>query len=157
MLKSIISLIIGCALFAVCADTSLANELSDEALAKVQSATAYIEVEENGGRAWSGSGFFINGDGLLLTNYHVTSGESVSLDTEFGVIVSPGTANETRHMGKFIAFHPTMDLALVKTTANSTTWLKISDDELKLTQPVLPLAFHMVVGFPGKEKRPPLP
>lgn len=70
-----------------------------------------------------GTGFFINNDGYLLTNFHVTEGETDIRATRFVHGANGFERQELRDV-KIIALHPLRDLAL----------LRVDDDVLQETQ-----------------------
>jgi serine protease Do len=70
--------------------------------------------------ASQGSGFFISGDGYLVTNHHVVEG-----GTEFKVVLNDGEEFDA----KLIGTDPRTDLALLKIDANKTfTYVGFADD-----------------------------
>ncbi len=69
-----------------------------------------------------GSGFFINSDGLAITNYHVIEG------TDFATISLPGLHSYSV-MG-VLHYDKDVDYAIIKTNATNVPYIKIGDSDL---------------------------
>lgn len=88
----------------------------------------------------TGSGFFIEEKGLLLTNYHVVEGK----DTFAIFIVNEAGDNASMAEATPIAYDPKKDLALLRVEGDSLpTPFKLSKKDPQLLQKVI------AVGFPG--------
>lgn len=78
----------------------------------------------------AGTGFFITGDGLILTNKHVVSDEQAS----YTVITSDGTSFDA----KVLARDPVNDLAIVKVEMKNAPKLELADSSsLQIGQRVI--------------------
>lgn len=78
----------------------------------------------------AGSGFFVNADGLILTNKHVVEDDSAS----YTVLTQDGKKYEA----KVLAKDPVGDLAIVKIEIKNASFLKLSDsDQLQIGQRVV--------------------
>ena len=82
----------------------------------------------------SGTGFWISGDGWLLTNHHVTgSASKVDIRTADGKIVS----------AKVTATDPKLDIALIQAELHPPVWLPVSSGEPGIGE------YVFTVGFPN--------
>jgi S1-C subfamily serine protease len=113
---------------------------------KEDAARAPSEVAKEGkpGPAWSGSGFFVSGDGYLLTNHHVATGDPKSpplKNISFRVRLDDGTEKNA----ELIAVDDKADIALmkIKTDKSPVPFLKIADDNPKQA------AKALVLGYPA--------
>ncbi len=78
----------------------------------------------------AGTGFFITGDGLILTNKHVVADEQAS----YTVITSDGTSLDA----KVLARDPVNDLAIVKVETKNASKLELADStSLQIGQRVI--------------------
>lgn len=86
------------------------RELSYEALARLSTSVVMIGVADASGKVQgSGSGVVINGNGYILTNYHVVS-HGVRYFVKFE------NESETYETTRIIKYHPEYDLAIIKVT-----------------------------------------
>lgn len=101
------------------ARTPQANEsgppvrLSDAAVERIKRATVYIRVTTRDGRVFSGSGFFVSGPGLILTNEHV-----VDHPGEIEVVMDSGTTRERTYTARVLEVDRSADLALLQIKAD---------------------------------------
>jgi S1-C subfamily serine protease len=86
----------------------------DGMIAKAKRATVFIRVSFINGRFASGSGFFVQGDGLIVTNHHVVGSGSIS---SIEVVVGSGTNRQHTFTAEIITVSPGPDLALLKIDA----------------------------------------
>ncbi len=79
----------------------------------------------------TGSGFLINGDGRILTNYHVVSGSAQE------IVVT--LADKTKYKGEVLVRDPSNDLAMIRIQPKKKlAFLKLGDsDNLQVGQKVL--------------------
>ncbi|MDR1589496.1 MAG: trypsin-like peptidase domain-containing protein [Oscillospiraceae bacterium] len=103
------------------ASSPLLSALTAEALYELCApAVFYVEVyDANGNRVKSGSGFFIDGDGTALTNYHVLSG-----GTTASVTLSSG---EQYDILGIYDYDETRDIAVVKVDGGGFRALEAAD------------------------------
>jgi S1-C subfamily serine protease len=111
------------------------NSISSE-VAKVfegaKSAVVRIQAEDEHGRL-SGTGFFIDPNGTIMTAYAV-GGESRDIIVEFG---------PNRYPAERLVADPRSGIAILRLTA-TTPWLPIGDsDELKMASPVIAIGYPM--------------
>ena len=92
-----------------------------------------VEKSETDQEIASGSGFFINNDGYLITNYHVIA------DCRS---ISKITFNKKDIDATLIAKDETLDLALLKTNINPNRFLKFTVDRPQKLQRII------VAGYP---------
>ena len=84
------------------------------------------EKKEIGG----GSGFFVSGDGLIVTNKHVVDQK----DVEYTVFTNDGK----KHSAKVVARDPVLDIALIKITGSGYSYLNLGNsDSLQVGQSVV--------------------
>lgn len=78
----------------------------------------------------SGSGFFVSGDGLVITNKHVVA----DIEAEYTVIMNDG-----RKIGaKILARDPLQDIAILKVDGDKYNFIPLGDsDKLKIGQSVI--------------------
>jgi len=112
-------------------------------------APSEVAKEGRPGPAWSGSGFFISGDGYLLTNHHVATGDPKSAPLKnitFRVRLDDGTEKNA----ELVAVDDKADIALmkIKTDKGSVPFLQVADDNPKQA------AKALVLGYPvtGEEE-----
>jgi len=96
--------------------------------AYVQERTVTVNVETVTGNSAAGSGFFIDDQGTIVTNYHVIDG-AVSMSVE----VSDGA---TYSVQKIIDFSQVYDLALLKIDVSGNSYLELSTDGVKTGEQV---------------------
>jgi len=97
-----------CFSFAVIAETYSAKQISE----MCSPAVFYIEVKGDNFSA-SGSGFFINGNGVAVTNYHVIK------DTYNAVITT--TDNQQYTVNEILYYNKDRDIAVIKVSSTSLT------------------------------------
>lgn len=91
-----------------------------------------VELQRIGG----GSGFIIEGDGLIVTNKHVVSDE----DAVYTVVLSTGEEYEA----EVVARDSLIDVALIKIKAEGLPTLKLGDSEsLKIGQTVVAIGYAL--------------
>ena len=78
------------------------------------------EKKEIGG----GSGFFVNSDGLIVTNKHVVDQK----DVEYTVLTNDGK----KHSAKVVARDPVLDIALIKIDSGNYPYLNLGDSDTLL-------------------------
>jgi S1-C subfamily serine protease len=112
-------------------------------------APSEVAKEGRPGPAWSGSGFFISGDGYLLTNHHVATGDPKSpplKNISFRVRLDDGTEKNA----ELVAVDDKADIALmkIKTDKSPVPFLQVADDNPKQA------AKALVLGYPvtGEEE-----
>jgi S1-C subfamily serine protease len=134
-----------------------ASSFAVDAIQTGLNATVFIEVERSfhGERfTTTGTGFFVSGDGHILTNGHVVSDwidipvsdEWVSVEVNvltIRVVMRPRTPNEKVLLAKVEAIDRTFDLALLKASLPSPDYLELAPDA---TVGLLEEIF--VLGFP---------
>ena len=106
---------------------SLAPELTAEQIYKKASpAVFYIEVLDNDGTVLkTGSGFFISGSGLAITNYHVVIGSTaMQITTDDGKVFD---------IAGIYDYDWKMDAALIQVDGAGFPYLEVSDPSLLLT------------------------
>ncbi len=120
--------------FAGCEDKK--KELSNVELAALgQKAAVTIEVttvfkDEKGDPAISrGSGFFIDGNGTLMTAFHVIEGA-----TNIEVIAGNGARLP---LEKVISFNPVYDIAIIKIDYESVDYLKVCEEKVLVGESVV--------------------
>lgn len=129
-------------------------------LTRAIDATVLIKVERsyrNQSLPSSGSGFFVDAQGHVLTNWHVVApqiqlavdGRDAEVATTIGtisVVVNSGRADETTLVARVIRADRTRDLALLAVPFTSRSWLDVSaPPEVALTQGVV------AIGYPFGE------
>jgi len=84
------------------------------------------EKKEIGG----GSGFFVSGDGLIVTNKHVVE----QTDVEYTVLMNSGK----KYVAKVVARDPVLDIALIKIEGSGFPFLSLGNsDSLEIGQSVI--------------------
>lgn len=84
----------------------------------------------------AGSGFFVSGDGLILTNRHVVSDERAS----YTVLTSDGK----RHEAKVLARDPVNDLAIIKVEVKDAPKLELADSgKVEIGQRVIAIGYSL--------------
>lgn len=125
-------------------------------LARLTAATVVIKLERmyRGEKIpTQGSGFFVDGRGTIVTNWHVVSPQvEVNLDGiraetstatgELSVVIGSGTHEERVVRAKVLTLDRRRDLALIRVQEQSLAWLDIGDKPLKVADPI------WVAGFP---------
>jgi len=96
--------------------------------AYVQERTVTVNVETITGNSASGSGFFIDDQGTIVTNYHVIDGA-----TSMSVEVSDGA---TYPVEKIIDFSQVYDLAILKIDVSGNSYLELSTESVKTGEQV---------------------
>ncbi|HQQ89604.1 MAG TPA: trypsin-like peptidase domain-containing protein [Oscillospiraceae bacterium] len=96
--------------------------------AYVQERTVTVNVETITGGSAAGSGFFIDDQGTIVTNYHVIDGA-----TSMSVEVSDGA---TYSVQKIIDFSQVYDLALLKIDVTGNSYLELSAESVKTGEQV---------------------
>jgi len=96
--------------------------------AYVQARTVTVNVETITGGSAAGSGFFIDDQGTIVTNYHVIDGV-----TSMSVEVSDGA---TYSVQKIIDFSQVYDLALLKIDVTGNSYLELSAESVKTGEQV---------------------
>ncbi len=108
--------------FIGCNGKSGEKKLDNTELAALgQKATVTVEVETVTNDVSRGSGFFIDGNGLLVTAFHVIEGAS-----KITVIAGDGGSYA---LEKVVAFNPVYDIAMIKIDYKSPDYLEICKDE----------------------------
>jgi S1-C subfamily serine protease len=100
-------------------------------------------VDPNGAlRVKSGTGFFVTGDGYVITSGHVVAGcPGISVWSRQG---SEGT-------GKIVALNPRLDIALISTGGGAPGYATTSDRPVpRAGEPVFTLGYGVVVKDPHK-------
>ena len=98
------------------------EELSpSEIYKKVNPSVAFILIDNLQGMA-SGTGFFIDDEGTLVTNYHV-----IEDGTAGAIQLSDGTQAA---IGNVLGYDETLDIAVLETTATNTTPVEIGNSSL---------------------------
>jgi hypothetical protein len=122
-----------CFIFGLAGDLS-ANDFSEEVVNAAKASTFRVQAVGHG----SGTGFAINNDGHIITNYHVVEGS----DKFLVVFVRDRIAVETEAV--VVAKRPEKDLAILKCTPPfSLRPFTLASRETFGGQPV------MAIGFPG--------
>ena len=93
------------------------KEMSSEEIAEYLQ-TRVVKVENSDGSI--GSGFFIDDEGTIVTNYHVIEGA-----TSIGVVLHDGAIYEVTSIADFSPFH---DVAVLNTDISGNDYLTISDE-----------------------------
>jgi S1-C subfamily serine protease len=130
------------------------SALSVEVLRRVKAATLYVKVDQGGGRGGTGSGFFEQSTGLVLTNAHVVGmlREGASPPRKVEVVLNSGADGETFLPAELVSVDRDADLALLRVQLSSAQSEAIPRltvahaKDLLETQPVY------VAGFPFGEK-----
>jgi len=127
------------------------GSLAADVLQRTQQATLLIKVQMDNGQEGSGSGFFEESSGLIVTNAHVVGlldPASKAKPRRIDVVLNSGTPNATTLPAKLIVVDSTSDLALLEVpTAPAQAKLKVTPaKDLKVTQRVY------VCGFPLGEQ-----
>lgn len=116
----------------------ISTEMSSEEIAEyVGQRTVTVNVSTINGYDSSGSGFFIDSDGTLVTNYHV-----IDMGAEMSVQTYDGGAYDVE---KVIAFAPEYDLAILKIDVSDTPYLEVSEDGARTGENVY--AVGSALGF----------
>lgn len=104
-------------------------EMSSEEIAEyVQQRTVTVNVTTITGGTGSGSGFFIDAHGTIVTNYHVIDkGTSMTVQAVDGA---------TYDVEQIVDFSPLYDLAILKISLENTPFLNFAPDEAKAGQTV---------------------
>lgn len=104
-------------------------EMSSEEVAEyVQQRTVTVNVTTITGSTGSGSGFFIDAHGTIVTNYHVIDrGASMTVQAMDGA---------TYDVEQVVDFSPLYDLAILKISLENTPFLAFAPDEAKAGQTV---------------------
>ncbi len=93
---------------------------STEIAAYVQERTVTVNVVSITGGGGTGSGFFIDDQGTLVTNYHVIEGAAeISIQVEDGA---------TYNVAQVVDFSQVYDLAILKIDYNSSAYLTLSEE-----------------------------
>ena len=100
---------------------------------KINPDTKDFEGSEGSGDLVSGSGFFINNDGLVVTNAHVIKG--CKSDKKINIL------NKSSSF-KVLAKDSSLDLALLETKHNNRSYLKLADEDIGKVEKVI------VAGYP---------
>lgn len=111
------ALVLSCA-FVACDKSSQKQELSaSEIYSSVDSSVVFILISTRSGYS-SGSGFFIDNNGTVVTNYHVIE------DGLSGVIQK--NDGKTATIDKVLGFDKKLDIAILATSATNTKPVAIS-------------------------------
>ncbi len=107
---------------------------------------AKIEVVEtgSGAKAVVGSGFFVSGDGLVVTNYHVISKLIVHPSRYRAELVEPEGARRTLSV---LAVDAINDLALVKADVAGAAYFAIADEDIAQGSRLYSLGFPHDIGL----------
>ena len=96
--------------------------------AYVQKRTVTVEVDCTDGSSPTGSGFFIDDQGTVLTNFHVTEGaEKIRVLIENGGIC---------HVNYIISFDPRLDLSILQTNLIETPYLRFAEEDARTGEAV---------------------
>ena len=107
-----------------------AEEILDSNSKAIAVVTTY---NDKGERLGQGSGFFINRDGVLATNYHVISGARLSR-----VVVQLAKSRAIFRVKNFIAGDEKRDIALLQCDAKDTPYVQLGDSsKLRVGQKVV--------------------
>ncbi len=94
----------------------------------VQERTVTVTVDTINGYENAGTGFFIDDQGTILTNYHVIDmGASISVQTQ---------DSGSYDVDKVVDFSPVYDLAILKIDITNNPYLSFSDDEARTGEKV---------------------
>ena len=102
--------------------SSYENLTPEEIFAACSPAVFSVTIWDGSSLQTVGSGFFINSDGLAITNYHVIEG------TDFATISPPGLHSYSV-MG-VLHYDKDVDYAIIKTNATNVPYIKIGDSDL---------------------------
>src|SRR5438309_806308 len=92
-----------------------------ETLDRVKAATVYVRCFFGDGGG-TGSGFFVNQAGYIVTNWHVVIDDYRKpklLADKIEVVVASGTANQRTLRAKVVGYDADADLALLKVTGDA--------------------------------------
>ncbi len=103
-----------------------------------------VVEKESGAKAVIGSGFFVNPDGRIITNYHVISRLILHHDRYRAEWVE--TAGETRALS-VLGVDVINDLALVKAEVNDTPYFRISEGEPPQGTRLYSMGFPQDIGL----------
>jgi len=92
---------------------------------KIVRSTVFVEVESIYGEFWSGSGFIVKEDGLIMTAGHVVNNAKT-----IRVILSDGVVFEAASF--YSKDYPDADIGFIKIEANNLPVLRLSKERLKL-------------------------
>lgn len=108
----------------------------------------FISIPVSYGQWYSGTGFFINGNGFLLTNYHLVEKGCSS------IIVDRVDYNE-KGKGEVIAIKPASDLALIKTDIKNDvfSFIRMKEGYKTVDHPSIDEQVH-TLGFPDGKYGP---
>ena len=118
----------------VSADTVVTAEWSKVAMstvdlaAYVQERTVTVNVETLNGDSGTGSGFFIDDKGTIVTNFHV-----IDLAEDITVEVSGGASYPVK---KIVDFSNVLDLAILQIDMKNTPYLELSDQSVRTGEKV---------------------
>lgn len=155
-------------LFFAAVAAALKAEQTGQVLEKATAASVYIKAERNfrGHRIPTvGSGFFIDGKGTVLTNWHVVA-EQVEIPTEdrvveiatmvgtIQVVMGSGGADKRTLEAKVLATDRSLDLALPRVTWQPTAYLQLAEALPRLGDPVWVVGFSFGELLAVKRKNP---
>jgi len=134
----------------------LAEPLQKALLLRAKQATVLILTVKPGLRSsyvGSGSGFFVDPKGLIITNAHVVRGASEVL-----VVTDSGLPTQRVQAARVLKQDPLADLALLKMDTSDAAWLPLTDTaEPGETDSVRALGFPLGVDFlKDQSKFPPI-
>jgi hypothetical protein len=105
--------------------TPLPDKMEREVLARCKAATVFV-VTQGAGLESSGSGFFVNEQGYIVTNKHLV--ELGRQKVEVTVVVHSGQADQKSYGATIVQTDSADDLALLKIEAADTPSLRLGDD-----------------------------
>jgi hypothetical protein len=144
-----------------------AQSLNKTVLESIKAATVYIEqkrkiVTVDKELTYSGSGFFISKNGLVVTNYHVIQ-PLISFNQltypaaiqEMRIIKNSGSAEQKSLRGRIVAIDKENDLAILATGERNTSCLSIGQsDRLIETTPVWAFGYPFGEAFSIVQRGP---
>jgi S1-C subfamily serine protease len=104
---------------------SFAGGMDRDVQARCRAATVLVATNVSGAES-SGSGFFINEKGYVVTNRHIV--ELAQQEGSVTVVVNSGQPDRRRYDAKIMVLDETFDLALLKIEADGTPSLPLGDE-----------------------------